>query len=173
MSTNKEYSIPRHKLSLEEKKKSDEILIKERFRQLREMDESSKIYSELLNIKYEIADYLELDFYDADNSFAKYLKKYINVFDLKRKEMAKNLSIHETKFSRIINDKENPGLNVLYRIEEHSNGILKAEMLWRLVGKKIEFEIMGNKKDRRIQSQKVKNRFRFKKKTATNKGSKQ
>ena len=45
---------------------------------------------------------------------------------MKRKELASNLSIYETKFSRLVNGKENPSLNILYRLENHSNGIYKS-----------------------------------------------
>lgn len=158
-----EYSLPKHDLTEEEKKRSDELLKLERFRRIEQMSESAKIYSELLRLKYNISDYLELEIYDVEHSFGSYLKKYVKVFGAKRKEMAANLSIHETKFSRLIHDKENPGLAILYRIEEHSNGVLQADLLWNLVTRKVRSEIKTNRKDRKRESRRVKNKLRYEK----------
>lgn len=158
---NNEYSIPHHGLSTEEKRIADEQLKTERFKRLNEMSESNKIYAELLRLKYEIVDYLEQDIYDKKFSFGVFLKKYIQIFGLKRKELAENLSVHETKFSRLINDKEDPGLNIIYRLESHSNGVLRANLLWKLLVRKLENEISRNTKDRKLQSKLVRNKFKF------------
>jgi len=157
----REISLPRHGLSEEEKIAADSALKLMRFKRLNEIEETSRIYAELLRLKYEITDYLDLGIYDPDHSFGKYLKKYIKIFDLKRRELAENISIHETKFSRIINDKENPGLAILYRLEEHSSRIIEASIWWNLVTRKVENDIRHNSRDRRTQSKKVKNKFKY------------
>ncbi len=168
MATNKEYSIPKHNLSVEDKKAADKLLSIERFKRLNQLSDASRIYAGLLKLKYEIEDYLTLETFDRGHTFDSYLKKYVQIFNLKRKALAEDLSIHETKFSRIINGKEDPGLNILYRIEGHSNGVLKAELLWKLVMRKMEFEIIANKKDRKIQLKLVRNKFRYDKKDVMN-----
>ncbi|NND05889.1 MAG: helix-turn-helix transcriptional regulator [Saprospiraceae bacterium] len=154
-------SLPRHGLSEEEKLAADNALKLMRFKRLNEIGEASRIYAELLRIKYEITDYLDLGIFDPDHSFGKYLKKYLQIFGLKRRELAKDISIHETKFSRIVNDKENPGLAILYRLEEHSSGVIEASIWWNLVTRKVENDIKHNRKDRRTQSKKVKNKFKY------------
>jgi plasmid maintenance system antidote protein VapI len=156
-----ELSLPRHGLSEEEKLAADSALKLMRFKRLNEIGEASRIYAELLRLKYEITDYLDLGVYDPDHSFGKYLKKYLQIFGLKRRELAENISIHETKFSRIVNDKENPGLAILYRLEEHSNSVIEASIWWNLVTRKVENDIKHNSKDRRTQSKKVKNKFKY------------
>ena len=109
------------------------------------MTEASRIYADLLRLRYQISDYLDLGIFDLEHSFGKYI------------------SIHETTFTRIINDKENPGLAILYRLEEHCNGIIEASIWWKLVTRKIENDINQNKKDRRNESRKVKNRLKYEK----------
>lgn len=156
-----EVSLPRHGLSEDEKLAADKALKLMRFKRLNEIEEASRVYAELLRLKYEIADYLDIGIYDPDHSFGKYLKKYIKIFDLKRRELAENISVHETKFSRIINDKEAPGLAILYRLEEHSDRIIEASIWWNLVTRKVENDIRRNSRDRRAQSKKVKNKFKY------------
>ena len=156
-----EVSLPQHGLSKEEKLAADNELKLMRFRRLNRISEHSRIYAELLRLGYEITDYLDLGIYDPDHSFGSYLKKYLQIMNLKRRELSENISIHETKFSRIINDKENPGLAILYRLEEHSNRMIDASTWWNLVTRKVENDIKHNSKDRRTQSKKVKNKFKY------------
>jgi len=156
-----EQSLPHHGLSQEEKLAADSELKLMRFRRLNKISEDMRIYAELLRLRYEITDYLDLRIFDPEHSFGSYLKKYLQILNLKRREFSKDISIHESKFSRIINDKENPGLAILYRLEEHSNKIIDATTWWNLINRKVENEIKDNRKDRRIQSKKVKNKFTY------------
>jgi len=156
-----EVSLPSHDLSDEEKVAADKALKVRRFKRLNEMGEASRIYAELLRLKYEIAAYLELGIFDPNYSFGNYLKKYLQIFGLKRRKLAEDISIHETKLSRIVNDKENPGLAIMYRLEEHSNSVIKASIWWNLVTRKVENDIKSNTRERKAQSLKVKNKFRY------------
>ena len=52
-------SLPQHGLSEEEKLVADNALKLMRFKRLNEIGEASRIYAELLRIKYEIIDYLD------------------------------------------------------------------------------------------------------------------
>jgi len=130
--SNQKFSLPRHGLSEEEKSAADKELKLLRFRRLNEMTEASRIYADLLRLRYQMSDYLELGLFDPDHSFGKYLKKYLQIFNLKRRELSDDISVHETKFSRIINDKKNPTLAILYRLEEHCNGIIEASIWWEV-----------------------------------------
>lgn len=158
----KEYSIPHHGLKESEKEKADIELRKRRLESLRNISENQKMYADLISLKYGIIDYLEIGLFSKDYRFSEFLKKYVSIIGITRRNLADNLGIHETKFSKIINDKENPGLGLLYRIEEHSNSLFPASLLWQLVAKKMLVEINSNTTERKKQSKIVKNKLKLK-----------
>ena len=55
------------------------------------------------------------------------MKEYIRVVKKTRREIADDLAIHYTKLSRIINDKEEPNIELSYRLEKHSGNLISAE----------------------------------------------
>ena len=57
---NQEYSLPHHNLSDKQKDKADIELKKLRFERLKNIGAEQKIYSDLISLKYNIIDYLEL-----------------------------------------------------------------------------------------------------------------
>jgi len=157
-----EYSIPHHGLSEDEKARADEKLRKLRFESLSKMREEQKMYSALLSLKYEITDYIDNATFSENFLFSDFLKAYVSILQISRRKLAKDLGIHETKFSRLINNRENPGIGLLYRIEEHSNKILPASLLWQIVNMKLVHDIKINSTDRKKESRKVRNKLKFK-----------
>lgn len=158
----KEHSLPFHGLNKKEKDSADQELKRLRFERLKQTKSEQKIYAELIGLKFNIIDYLENGIFSEKFLFSEFLKNYVSILNITRRELSNNLGIHETKFSRIINDKENPGIGILYRIEEHSNGILPASLLWQIVTKKIVIEIENNTKEKRKQSKMVTNKLNLK-----------
>lgn len=158
----KEHSLPHHGLSKKQKESADQELKKLRFERLKQTRSEQKIYAELISLKFNIVDYLESGIFSEKYLFSAFLKKYVSILGISRRKLADNLGIHESKFSRIINNKENPGVGILYRIEAHSNGILTASLLWQIVTKKIVVEIENNSKEKRKQSKMVKNKLNLK-----------
>lgn len=158
----KEYSIPHHGLSEYEKAQADKELRRNRLESLRGITDKQKMYADLVSLKYGIVDYLEIGIFSEKYLFSEILRKYVSIIGTSRRSLAKDLGVHETKFSRIINNKENPGLSLMYRIEEHSGGILSASLLWHLVAKKMLVEIDSNQQERKKQSKRVKNKLNLK-----------
>ncbi len=159
---NREYSIPPHGLKESEKERADKELRSLRLKSLKKLNETQKVYADLVSLKYSIIDYLDIGVFSEDYLFSEFLKKYVSIINITRRKLAEDIGVHETKFSRIINNKENPGIGFLYRIEEHSSSLLPASLLWQLVTKKIIVEIDEDTKERRKQSKRVKNRLQLK-----------
>lgn len=155
----KEYSIPHHSLNDNEKAKADKELRTLRLNRLKNITEPQKIYADLISLKYSILDYLEIGLFSKEYLFSEFLKKYVSITNTTRRKLAENLGVHETKFSKVINNKENPGLGLLYRIEEHSNSLFSASLLWQLVAKKMMVEIDSNMDEKKKQSKMVKNKL--------------
>jgi len=156
-----EYSLPRHGLSQTQKNKADKELIEARIRSLSKIGSKEKAYADLISLKFKLIEYVNIDVFNEEFLFSKFLKRYVSILDISRRQLAKDLSIHETKFSRLINNKENPGLAILYRLEEHSNKLIPASLLWKLVNMKLEVEINNNTNERKKQSKFVKNKVKL------------
>ena len=74
-----------------------------------------------------------------------------------RREMAEDLAIHYTKLSRILNDKEEPNVELSYRLEKHAGYLIKALTWWKVMILKQEFIISKDEDTRNQEQQKVKN----------------
>ena len=157
----KEYSIPYHGLTGYEKAKADAELRMLRLSNLKNISENQKVYADLISLKYSILDYLDIGIFSENYLFSEFLKKYVSIINTTRRRLAENLGVHETKFSKIINNKENPGLRFLYRIEEHSSNLFPASLLWQLVAKKMLIEIESNTAEKEKQSKVVKNKLKL------------
>jgi len=148
-------------LSVEEKKKADAELRAFRFKLLNEMTEEQRIYSDLLRLRYQIESYLEEDFFDESKSFGKQLSEYVRILNRTKKKVSEDLNVHYTRFSRILNGREDPNVEFVYRLEKHSGELIPALIWWKLITKKQEFEIKQDKKTRKKEASKVKNAVKF------------
>ncbi|MCB0634895.1 MAG: hypothetical protein KDD15_34425, partial [Lewinella sp.] len=90
-------------------------------------------------------------------------KKYIGLLRKTRTDFAADLDIHKTKLSRILNDKENPNIELMYRLEHHSANMIPANYWYRLHSRKLEEDIKMDSIKRSEEYKRVKNRLKFKK----------
>jgi len=123
-------------LTEEEKKIADEEIREFRFRILREQTEEQRIYSDLLRFKFQLEDYLNNESYSEERSFGKQLEEYVRILKRTKKKLSEDLDIHYTRLSRIINDREDPNIELIYRLEKHSGSLLPALLWWKLIVKK-------------------------------------
>jgi len=131
-----------------------------RMKSLRETTESQQIVSDVMRLRFQIENYLKKEPFSTQKTFGQYLKEYIRVVKKSRQEIAEDLSIHYTKLSRIINDKEEPNVELSYRLEKHSGKLIAAELWWKLVIKKQTYLISQDVEGRKIEYLKVKNQIR-------------
>jgi len=148
-------------LSASEKKKADEELLAFRIKLLKEQTEDKRIYSDLLRFKYLMEDYIKEKIYDEDKSFGKHLEEYVRILKRTKKRLSEDLDIHYTRLSRIINDRDEPNIELMYRLEKHSANLIPALYWWKLVTKKQEHIIRADKKTRKKEGSKVKNAVKF------------
>lgn len=143
-------------LSEEEKEKGANELRAFRLRILSEMTEDQRLYSDLLRFRYLLEDYIENRDYDENMNFGVQLEEYVRILKRTKKKMSEEIDVHYTRLSRIINNRETPNIAFIYRLEEHSGGLVPALTWWKLLVKKQEFEISRDKKTRKIEAAKVK-----------------
>ncbi len=128
-------------LSIEEQKEVDEEFRKIRLERLKSMTPKEILIGNMMQMKLLMKQYFEKDTYEEAFNFSNQLKQYIKLSNRSNKEIAQNLDIHPTKLSRIINAKENPNIELMYRLEKHSDGELPAHYWWRIYSKELEYQI--------------------------------
>lgn len=116
------------------------------------------LLSRLLQLKYQIEDYLANPDYDAARSFGFFLRGYLELLNKKNKEFARDIDIAETELSQILNKHRNPSEKIIIRLEIHSNKIIPAIMWHRLIEKQKEYEILTNTDIRARERKHVRNK---------------
>jgi hypothetical protein len=134
----------RDDLSPEEKKQSDADLREIRNKLRSKVTPKQMLLSRLLQLKYQIEDYLKNPNYDAERSFGFFLRSYLDTLGKKHKEFASDISINETELSQILNQHRNPSEKIIIRLEIHSNKIIPAITWFRLLEKQRGYEILTN-----------------------------
>lgn len=142
-------------MTKEEKEKADEELIAFRFKLLRERTPEQRIFSDLMRFRFQIEEYIKNEPYSDDHSFGKFLSEYLRIIDRTKKRLAEELKVHYTRLSRISNDKEDPNIELIYRLEKHSGNLVPAIFWWKLIAKKQEDQIRKNSILRKKEAAKV------------------
>jgi len=144
-----------------ERKAANTELVAFRMKLLREQTEEKRIYSDLLRFKYLMEDYIKEQPFDEKKSFGKHLSDYVHLLKRTKKQLSEDLNIHYTRFSRIVNDREEPNIELMYRLEKHSANLIPAIYWWKLVTKKQEHIIRKDAATRKKEGAKVKNGVKF------------
>lgn len=128
-----------------------------RMESLQRLSGDQRLRSELFAFKIQLEDYFKTDRYQEEYSFGSQLKKYIAIVGRTQTEVSNNLSIHKARLSRIINGKENPNPELMYRLQKHSSGAIPAFYWWKLLAKELEYQIKTDKEKMQEESAKVTN----------------
>lgn len=148
-------------LSPSEQKEVDEEFLKIRLERMKNMSPHDLLVSNLIQMKILIQQYLKENEYAESFSFSNQLRRYIKITQRSNKEIANNLDVHPTKLSRIVNGKENPNVELMYRLEKHSDGELPAHYWWRLYSKELENNIKNDLQMKLEEAAKVKDTLRI------------
>jgi transcriptional regulator with XRE-family HTH domain len=144
-------------LSAGEQAAVNEEFLKIRLERLKSMGAQERLMANLLQFKYSIKMYLEKDEYHEAYTFAKQLRKYIKLTNRNNKQVASELDVHPTKLSRILNNRENPNIELMYRLEKHSSNEIPTHYWWRLYARELEHKIKTDLKKKRDEASKVTN----------------
>ena len=144
-------------LTEEEEQASREALRQLRLKLQRERTEAEKIYYDMLRLRFLIEDYLKEKAFSPEKTFGKYLAEYIHAIRKTKKSFSEDIGIHYTRLSRILHDKEEPNLALMYRLEKHSGQLIPAILWWKLMIRKQEHQIRKDEATRIADGRKVKN----------------
>jgi len=145
------------KLPKSEQRKVEEEFLRLRLERMNEMSDEELISSDLFAFKLRLNAYFKKNKFDEAFTFAKQLQKYIKISRRSNAEIASNLGIHKTKLSRLVNDRENPNIELMYRLEEHSSKEIPAFYWWRIYARELEFKIRTDHEKKRLEASKVEN----------------
>lgn len=112
-------------------------------------------------MKLLIRDYLERFEYEEEYSFSSQLKQYVQIINRTHKEFANEVNLHPTKLSRLLNERDTPNIELMYRLEKHCGEVIPAIYWWKLYSKKLEEEIRNDTETRKEEREKVTNNLRF------------
>lgn len=119
------YLIDSRNLSDKEKISGREDILRARELRFRVRKEKDIIISKLLQLKYQMEEYLENPECNGQPYFSKFLKRYVDTLYDKRKSFAFDIGIEPIKLSHIINNRREPNEIFIYRLIIHSQGVFK------------------------------------------------
>ncbi|MEM7373182.1 MAG: helix-turn-helix transcriptional regulator [Bacteroidota bacterium] len=151
----------RSAMTEEEKEQAEEEMRRLRFEQMKNRSDQQILRSELMRMRLLMKDYFKQSTFLDSFSFSNQLKNYIDLLKKTRKEFASDIQIHTTKLSRILNDRENPSIEMMYRLEYHSGEMIPANYWFRLHSRKLEDEINRNQEKRKEEYKRVRNKLVF------------
>ncbi len=149
---------------------SEKISEKERIEILKELGEENKkslsnlsneqrILSAILQLRFQIEDYLKKKVYDPETTFSFFLKEYISRLQLKNKDFAEQIGMEPSELSHILNNHRKPNDKILIRLELHSNKNIDAVLWYKILEKDKEYELITNCNLREEEKQYVKQYF--------------
>lgn len=141
--------------------KEDEEFWRERRRQFKNRTTQQKIHSKMLQLKFELEDYVRGSQYDESLNFGYFLNQYINRQEKQDKQFAAEIDVKPTVLSQYLNNHRKPTEKFVIRLELHSRGMITALVWLKLLQKNKEHEIMTDTIIRKIESKHIKNRLEF------------
>jgi hypothetical protein len=141
-------------LSREERKTADKELNEARRKKRMKMSGHERLLLRLMQLRYRLENYIQREPYDSRYRFSYFLNQYLTILDRRRNEFAKEIDIHKTLLSQLMNDRREPNDSIMVRLEIHSNNVIPAIHWLKLVEKTKEHYIRTNaglrKKERRF-----------------------
>lgn len=155
------FVFPSDKVLTAKEKKEDSDFWAARRKQFESRTPIQKMYSRLLQLKFQLEDYVNSDQYKEALNFGYFLNEYVSRQDKKDKQFADEVNVTPAVLSQYINNHRKPKDEFVIRLELHSNGMIPAISWFKVIQKDKEHEIMTSQELRREESKHVKNRLEF------------
>jgi hypothetical protein len=155
------FIFPRAEPVTDKEKQEEEGFWQERRKQFENRSPQQKIYAKLLQLKFQLEDYVDSNDYKAALNFGYFLNEYVNRQEKPDKEFAADIDVKPTVLSQYLNNHRKPPEKFVIRLELHSNGMIPALSWFRLLQKDKEHEIMTDAGIRKEESKHIKNRLEF------------
>jgi hypothetical protein len=139
-----------------EQKKADKQFSAFRLTRLAAMTPQQQLFQRLMQIKYTMEDYINSSSFKKEFTFGYFLGEYIHTLHIGKSEFSKEISVHNTKLSRLLSNTDEPNEKIMIRLEIHSNNTIPAVTWFRVHEKQREFHILSAPKLRLTERRHVK-----------------
>ena len=143
------------KLTAKQQLEADRQLAEHREKRRAEMTETEKLHFKLLQLKFQLEDYINSDQYNPKFTFGYFLEQYLQLTNRKKKEFAGDIQIHETQLSQMLKGRRDPNDRIMVRLELHSNNIIPAIDWFKLMEKEKGHQLKTDQSLRDKESQYV------------------
>ncbi len=147
------------KLRAAQQKKADDELLHARRKVQVHITDRERLIAGLLQLKFQLEDYINSDEYDPKKNFGSFLLSYLNVTNKRSSDLANDIKIHKTLMSQIINNKRPPNDSFIVRLELHSNNTIPADYWFKLIQKEQVHELQTNRIIRKRERKHVLNKL--------------
>jgi hypothetical protein len=167
---NKKYStaelansfVFRTKLTSKQKKSADNELSNSRKKLRERLSDDQVLCARIMQLRFQMEDYLKSNEYDQEMAFSYFLKQYINLRYTINKKFAEDIKLNEAELSFILNNRRLPNEKVVARLGLHSNNLIPALSWYKLLEKEREYHFVHNHALMELEGKYVKNRLKVK-----------
>jgi len=125
------------------------------------MTVKARLMSHLLQLRFQIEDYLQSDHFSESHTFAFFLKEYIARLNKRNNEFADEIDMDPSELSQIINQHGAPNQKLIIRLEIHSNKNFPALLWFKLIEKEKAHALVHNEDLRNEERKHVKQKLAF------------
>jgi predicted transcriptional regulator len=155
------FVFPSKAPATEKEKKEEKEFFQERRKKFANRTHQQQIYDKLLQLKFQLEDYISSNQYQDVLNFSYFLNEYVNRQNKKDKDFAAEIDIKPAVLSQYLNNYRKPPEKIVFRLELHSNGMIPAVAWYKLLQKDKEHEIMTDSSSRTEESKHIKNKLEF------------
>ncbi|WP_207422836.1 hypothetical protein [Desertivirga brevis] len=139
-------------ISDEDKKLADAELNEKRKARRKQLSDEDRLKNKLLQLKFQLEDYLSSDKFDPRFRFSYFLEQYIQVLNKKKKDFALDVNVSEYQLSHYLNNRREPNESFIIRLEIHSNKFIPALQWFKLIEKEKEHDLISNQELRKLEA---------------------
>lgn len=147
------------KLSPPERLKAEQEFAEYRRQAELKTSDEEKLLSKILELKFQMEDYLKSEKLEEQRSFGYFLRRYIELIGRKNNEFAEEIDVNPTELSQIVNRHRDPSKKIIIRLEMHSNGIILATAWHGIYSKDKALELATDEQLRREEGEHVKKKL--------------
>lgn len=155
------YVFPSDEILTAQDKNQEDDFWANRRKQFENRNEKEEMYARLLQLKFQLEDYVISNQYQKAFNFGYFLNEYVNRQDKKDKQFAIEVDVTPAVLSQYINNHRKPKDEFVIRLELHSGGMIPAISWFKVLQKDKEHDIITNQQLRQQESKHVKNRLEF------------
>lgn len=120
-----DYPLDSRCRSDEERLRDGEVLMEARLEQLKKVPEDQVLKARLLQLKYQMEDYLSGEGQGDGKNFLVFLLTYIDTLYSKHSSFAEDMNISPVALSHVLNGHRNPKVEFLQRLMIHSDMVYR------------------------------------------------